>query len=72
MRRMRPLHLVGLAAFLAWEAFWAYCYLTATTPDYSMARPAAILFAVVAPGIILGIALALLLVLRAFLRLPPR
>jgi hypothetical protein len=69
---MRALRQLGFLAFWAWEAFWAYAYLTASTPDLAMARPAALLFGLVMPALVGGLVVALMVVFRAVLRFPPR
>jgi hypothetical protein len=45
----RPLRL-GLLAFAAWEAWWAFDFVTAPNPDYGMHTVAALLFGAIIPG----------------------
>jgi len=45
----RPIRL-GLVAFIAWEAWWAYEFVTAPNPDEEMHTVAALLFGAVIPG----------------------
>jgi len=45
-RRLR----LGLLAFIAWEAWWAYEFVTAPIPDEEMHTVAALLFGAVIPG----------------------
>ena len=38
-----------LAAFLLWEAYWAYLYFTRPVPDYHMQSVAAVICGVIMP-----------------------
>ena len=56
---------VALAAFLLWEAWWAYVFASAPDPDSKMDSVFAILMAVVLPLLIGGAAGLILFARRA-------
>ena len=50
---MKKRHL-AVAAFMLWEAYWAYVYMSATIPDEKMDTVFALLMGVILPLLLLG------------------